>query len=71
MPDAALADKTPKMGRPPLNLTPVPVRLSPEVLARIEAIAGKYGRPKFIRAAVEEKLARDEAVERELERRAK
>ena len=48
------------MGRPPLNLKPVPVRFSPEVLARIDAIAGNYGRPAFIR----------EAVERELERRA-
>jgi predicted transcriptional regulator len=38
----------------------VPVRLSPEVLARIEKIAGRYGRPKFIRQAVEEKLAREE-----------
>jgi len=47
------------MGRPPLNLKPVPIRLSPEVLARIDAIAGNYGRPAFIR----------EAVERELERR--
>ncbi len=49
----------PRMGRPPLNLKPVPIRLSPEVLARIDAIAGNYGRPAFIR----------EAVERELERR--
>lgn len=60
MPDAALADKAPKMGRPPLHLTPVPVRLSPETLARIEAIAGKYGRPKFIREAVERELERQE-----------
>lgn len=47
------------MGRPPLNLKPVPIRLSPEVLARIDAIAGNYGRPGFIREAVDEKLARE------------
>jgi hypothetical protein len=47
------------MGRPPLNLKPVPVRFAPEVLARIDAIAGTYGRPAFIREAVAEKLARE------------
>jgi len=51
----------PRMGRPPLNLKPVPIRLSPEVLARIDAIAGNYGRPAFIREAVDEKLAREAA----------
>jgi len=59
--DADTLAKAPRMGRPPLNLKPVPVRLSQETLDRIEAIAGRYGRPAFIR----------EAVERELERRAK
>ena len=46
------------MGRPPLNLKPVPVRFSPEVLKRIDAIAGSYGRPAFIRDAVERELER-------------
>jgi predicted DNA-binding protein len=49
------------MGRPPLNLTRVPVRLSPEALERIDALVGMYGRAAFVR----------EAVERELERREK
>ncbi|MDK8187838.1 hypothetical protein [Sphingomonas zeae] len=47
------------MGRPPLHLKPVPVRLSQETLDRIAALVGKYKRPEFIR----------EAIERELERR--
>jgi hypothetical protein len=49
-----------KKGRRALGLTPVPVRLAPDALARIEKVAGTYGRPKFIREAVEEKLAREE-----------
>lgn len=54
------------MGRPPLFMKPVPVRLSQDALDRIEKIAGKYGRPKFVREAVAEKLER---VESELRRR--
>jgi predicted DNA-binding protein len=46
------------MGRPPLNLKPVPIRLAPEVLARIDAVAGNYGRAAFIREAVERELKR-------------
>ncbi len=49
------------MGRPSLGVTPTVVRLSPEMLARIDAVAGPGRRAEFIRAA----------VERELERRAK
>jgi predicted transcriptional regulator len=48
------------MGRPPLNLKAVPIRLAPDVLARIDAIAGTYGRPAFIREAVERELQRRE-----------
>jgi predicted transcriptional regulator len=44
-------------------MKPVPVRLSQDALDRIEKIAGKYGRPKFIREAVAEKLAREELSE--------
>jgi predicted transcriptional regulator len=36
------------------------VRFAPETLERIDKIAGTYRRPKFIREAVEEKLAREE-----------
>lgn len=59
--DNVSQDKPPRMGRPPLHLTRVPVRLSPEALARIDALVGTYGRAGFIR----------EAVEREIERREK
>lgn len=52
--------KAPRMGRPPLNLKAVPIRLAPDVLARIDAIAGTYGRPAFIREAVERELQRRE-----------
>lgn len=48
------------MGRPPLGVRPLTVRLSDDVLARIEAIAGKNRTAQFIREAVEEKLAREE-----------
>jgi metal-responsive CopG/Arc/MetJ family transcriptional regulator len=47
------------MGRPPLNMRPIPVRISEEVVQRIDAIVGTHQRAKFIR----------EAIERELERR--
>lgn len=66
MKQAGTPAKRRQMGRPPLHLKPVPVRLSEETLARIEKIAGKYGRPKFVREAVAEKLDR---VESELRRR--
>lgn len=44
------------MGRPPLNLTRTHVNLSPEDLARIDAIVGEKGRSKFIRDAVRQVL---------------
>lgn len=56
------------MGRPPLGVKYTAIRLSPEVLARIDALAGVGKRSEFIRTAVQEKLDR-EAVERELARR--
>lgn len=46
------------MGRPPLHLKPVPVRLSPEAIKRIDELVGTYGRAGFIREAVEAELAR-------------
>ena len=61
MPAIASPDTGAKMGRPPLNLIRVPVRLSPDALAQIDKLVGTYGRAAFIR----------EAVERELTRRAK
>lgn len=47
------------MGRPPLNMKILNVRLPPEVVEQIDGLVGAYHRPKFIR----------EAVEREIERR--
>jgi metal-responsive CopG/Arc/MetJ family transcriptional regulator len=47
------------MGRPPLNMRPIPVRISEEVVQRIDALVGTHQRAKFIR----------EAIARELERR--
>ena len=59
MPATEDAAKPRRMGRPPLNMKVMPVRLPPEVIERVDALVGKYGRAAFIR----------EAVERELERR--
>lgn len=58
--DQTLATPRP-MGRPPLNMKVIPVRLPPEVIEQVDELVGTYGRAKFIR----------EAVERELERREK
>lgn len=46
------------MGRPPLNMKVLPVRLPPDVVAQIDALAGTYGRAQFIRDAVERELTR-------------
>lgn len=56
-----VTDTAARMGRPSLGVKFTAIRLSPEVLARIDALAGKGRRSEFIR----------EAVERELERRSK
>lgn len=49
------------MGRPPLNVKPMLVRLAPETMKRVDAIAGPNQRAQFIRDAVERELARREA----------
>ena len=46
------------MGRKPLGMKVIPVRLPPDVIARLDAIAGNYGRPAAIREAVEEWLSK-------------
>ena len=56
-----VTDTAARMGRPSLGVKFTAIRLSPEVLARIDALAGVGKRSEFIR----------EAVERELERRGK
>ena len=48
------------MGRPALGNKATQVRLPESVMDRIDAIAGTYGRAKFIREAVEAELARRE-----------
>jgi metal-responsive CopG/Arc/MetJ family transcriptional regulator len=49
------------MGRPPLNHVRVHVSLPQDALDAIDERVGTYGRAKFVREAVEEKLARDKA----------
>jgi len=55
-----MAKKKARMGRPPLGVRATNVRLTEDQHSRIEAIAGAQGKAKYIRDAVEEKLARDE-----------
>ena len=50
------------MGRPPLELKVVTVRLSEDMKARIEKLVGNYRVAAFIREAVENELARREAA---------
>lgn len=47
------------MGRPKLNVKQVGVQLTPEILARIDALVGGHRRSVFIRKAIEAAL--DEA----------
>lgn len=49
------------MGRPPLNLQDMKIRLSQETKERIVALVGNYRIAAFIREAVENELARREA----------
>ena len=58
MPAVVTPDKRAAMGRPPLGNTRIPVRLSPEAIAKIDALVGTYGRAAFIREAVERELKR-------------
>src|SRR5216684_544311 len=53
--------RTSRMGRPPLNVRPTVVRLSVEMIARIEAVAGKHRMSQFLREAAEAELLRREA----------
>jgi hypothetical protein len=59
-----ISARTRPMGRPPLNLQATQVRLSPESLRRIGAIAGKNQMAAFIREAVENELLRREGLKR-------
>ena len=53
-----------RMGRPPLNIRPITVRLSRDALQRIEALVGKNRIAEFIREAVERELKRREAKQK-------
>ncbi|WP_275788996.1 hypothetical protein [Pararhizobium gei] len=46
------------MGRPPLNVTAVHIRLKNDSLAAIDELVGPFQRPQFIREAVENEIAR-------------
>lgn len=50
------------MGRPPLNVTPVLVRLPNDMPERIDALVGKQKRAEFIRQAIERELRRHEVT---------
>jgi hypothetical protein len=49
------------MGRPPLNVKDIKIRLSPETLERIKSLVGNYKIAAFIREAIERELASREA----------
>lgn len=55
-----ISAKSPRMGRPALNVKPTLVRLTDETRKRIEAVAGPKRMAAFIREAIEEKLQREE-----------
>jgi metal-responsive CopG/Arc/MetJ family transcriptional regulator len=50
------------MGRPPLNVKPMLVRLPDGMAERIDAVAGENKRAEFIREAVEKELRRRERL---------
>lgn len=52
--------KPARMGRKPLNVKEIKIRLTEEQRARIEALVGTYGIARWIREAVDEKLERSE-----------
>lgn len=55
-----ISDSRARMGRPPMNVTPILVRLPNDVPERIDALVGKNRRAEFVREAVERELVRRE-----------
>jgi predicted transcriptional regulator len=51
------------MGRPPLNVKPILVRLPDGIAERIDVLAGKNRRAEFIREAVEREIKRRERAQ--------
>lgn len=56
-----ISRKTPRMGRPPLNVKATLVRLTRTTIAKIDALAGPNKRSQFIRDAIERELKRLES----------
>jgi predicted DNA-binding protein len=57
-----ITDRAARMGRPPIGKFTA-VRLPPEMLERIDALAPAGRRAEFIREAVERELERRERIE--------
>lgn len=51
-----------RMGRPPMNVKPMLVRLPEGMPERIDAIAGRNNRAEFIREAIEREIVRRSKV---------
>jgi predicted DNA-binding protein len=49
------------MGRPPLKMQALKIRISPETKERIIGLVGNYRLASFIREAIENEIARREA----------
>ncbi|PQM28817.1 hypothetical protein CVO77_10385 [Sphingopyxis lindanitolerans] len=60
---ADVADSDSIMGRPPLGMKPTTIRLSADMIRRIEALVGNRRLALFIREAVENELQRRESPE--------
>ncbi len=58
-----------RMGRPPMDLKPLLVRLPDGMAERIDAVAGKNRRAEFIREALEKALKREEKTDRNQSKR--
>lgn len=52
----------PRMGRPPMNVKPMLVRLPEGTAEKIDAIAGPNRRAEFIREAIEREIKRRERL---------
>ncbi|MCG5483640.1 MAG: hypothetical protein KK482_07950 [Sinorhizobium meliloti] len=60
-----ISDNRRRMGRPPLKVKPILVRLPEGVPERIDALVGKNKRAEFIRQAVEAELKRHESADKD------
>lgn len=58
MTDKAISDTTSRMGRPPMSVKPMMVRLPEGVPEQIDALVGPGKRAEFIRDAVAKEIKR-------------